>query len=322
VSADASSVITDLPAVPEEPPPTFEIGFDAVFGFGDVPAVNQSIPDTQGTPSQVSKDDTPVTVDSYIASVGWRFLPHLRLGARLPFVHAVLNPEPVKKDRNIFALGNIEFNAGLDFKVGSAITLFPKVAVTIPMAAGEEPPPAVELNQNDTSDPGPRDRFSGMRAASASRGFEETGLFSSRRVGISPGVSTIVKVAGGRVAISPFLKLDGLVSLSSSAQDTFVADGVGGLGFFYRIADEWDVGARAWANVTFIGFDDLNDRLLAIAEPQVRAHFGAFHPSIGALCPLYPFFTQQKTDRTIGGVSDATFDPRFFAFRLAIDLRF
>ena len=74
--------------------------------------------------------------------------------------------------------------------------------------------------------------------------------------------------------------------------------------------------------MTFIGFDDLNNRLLTMAEPQIRGHFGAFHPTIGALVPFYPFFSQDKQDRTVQGTTDPSFDPRFIAFRFAADLRF
>ena len=234
----------ETPGPPEAPPPTLDLGVDAVFGFGSVPAVNRAAATTQGSPGPVSKDDTRVVVDSYVLSGGFRLIPGLRLGGRLPLAHAVFDPNGARPDRTIFTLGNIEFSAAVDTRIGGVLDLVPKVAVTVPTGAGEEIAPSSDVVPNDASDTAPRDRFSGLRAASASRGFEDTALFASRRVGIVPQVATRFRVARQRVEIAPFVKSHAMISLSSSAEQALALDVVGGLGVFYLFNEHFDLRAR------------------------------------------------------------------------------
>ena len=60
-------------------------------------------------------------------------------------------------------------------------------------------------------------------------------------------------------------------------------------------------------------------------EPQLRLHLGPIHPTVGFLVPVYP--NARRRNRILRredglGVSNPTFDPRFYAFRVAVEARF
>jgi hypothetical protein len=297
----------------------YEIGFDAVFGFGKVPAVNQTAPATFGTVPTQTLDNTTVSSDSYILGFGYWISPKLRVGARIPLVHGVLSPDGLKTSRGATTFGNIELAVGTEIELSTKLKLLPTLGLALPTSAGLETPEAEEINKEPTA---PRnrealDRFSILRAAGASRGNEENAMFAARRFGIVPELA--LEYRSKKLELEPFVKMDNLLSASSTLKKTYLGEVTVGLRATYELQEWLDVGARVWLNVAF-DKEDRDSSVLAILEPQVRFHFGPVTPLVGLLIPVAPF---KSTDTNTGPVpTNPVFDARFIALRLAVGARF
>lgn len=311
------------PPVPEPRPPRFEVGVDAVGGRGYVPAINARAP-APGVVPAVARNHVRARVGSGIVSVGFRPGRAVRLGARFPLAYAELDAPPDKVDRDVFALGNAELSVHGDVRLGRAATLTLGLAALAPTANGVETPTAEALDPADVSRQGARDRYAALRAASASRGLEETGLFQAGIAGAVPSVALELRL--WRFHVTPFVKMHNLFAVASTTKSVYAADVVGGADLFLAPWPFLELGARGWANYAVTGFDDRHLPLLDVVEPQLRLHLGPLHPTFGFLAPIYPQSARRRARvlrRPDGlGVSSPTFDPRFYAFRVALEAHF
>jgi hypothetical protein len=294
-----------------------ELTADMVVGYGHVPTLNAALPTTLTTGTLASVDDTKITSDSYILGLGWWLRNSLRLGFRLPIAHAQYSPGESKLARGVTALGNLEFSVLYERQLSKSLALIPSLALTLPTAPGSELPAAaqVEANPSATYGNGTADRYSTLRAAAGSRGFEENPLFSSQRFGIVPRVD--LSFRSGKIEIAPFVKMDNLFSSTKSATEGWLGNIVGGASVGVGLAKWLDFGIRAWASYA-LQKDGRDDNLLVDVEPQLRLHFGPIHPVIGLLIPVLPI---SKDSRTLPS-KDPVYDPRFVAFRLAVAAKF
>lgn len=297
----------------EEHEPRFDIGIDAVIGWGDVPALNFGLPASldRGTPSSI--DRTKVEVDSYIVGAGFRFADNLRAFVHLPVVHATLNPDNgLHDERSISNIGNVEIGAGMTAPEDAKIAFLPKLALALPTSSGKGFPPVEEVKRNPTGDyerPA-RDYYSSLLAANASRGYEESALFASKHWGITPSLE--VRMHAGPAEITPFAAVAILIAATDKAEKRVAGDVVAGVEGAVPVAPFVDLALRAFVNVPF-DKEERSDSYLGVLEPQVRFHLGPLSPYAGFLIPLLPVGTR-GTDVTTEGVP--TIDPRYPALRL------
>ncbi|MEO8874385.1 MAG: hypothetical protein ABI461_02260, partial [Polyangiaceae bacterium] len=121
----------------EEKEPKLNLTIDAVFGFGDVPALNPSPPTTLGTLSTHSLENTHVASDSYILGFGYRIAKDLTIGARIPIVHASFGPEGLQNQRGATTIGNLEIWAAYEKKLTKKLAIIPELGIALPTAVGD-----------------------------------------------------------------------------------------------------------------------------------------------------------------------------------------
>jgi len=300
----------------EEEAKGLELGVDAVFGFGDVPAVNQGPLTTLGEAPPNKLESTQVQSDSYVFGAGYWLTDHFRLGARIPLVHGTLKPAGIDNTRGVTAMGNIEVGAEYELELSKSLRLVPGLGIALPTATGDELPEFEEVRAepNARLDTAAHDRFSALQAASASRGFEDSALFESKRLGIIPELA--LELHAGKIELVPFVKMENLVSTASNPAHKYLGEVVGGARFSYRVASWLDVGLRAWMVGAFEK-EEKPGNVNAVVEPQLRAHLGAVMPVVGLLIPVVPATVSDSTP-------DAApiFDPRFIALRVGAGARF
>lgn len=150
------------------PPGLFVI--DTVIGFGDILVVAQEV-----------DGETPMTVISFAAQGRYRFGETWALGVRFPFTNgSVEGPkDDTTDDYSTFALGNLELQIQPTFHVNRRLSVPVGVSFFAPIAAGDLYAAA--------GDQGARAQAIVNQAASASRGWEETALFASKRAGTAFG---------------------------------------------------------------------------------------------------------------------------------------
>ncbi|MEO8798793.1 MAG: hypothetical protein ABI551_12975 [Polyangiaceae bacterium] len=303
----------------DEVEPKYKLWIDAVFGWGDTPTVNSYPPTTLGTTPAHTKEETHTTSDSYLLGYSYR-AGKLELGARLPIVHANFSPEGLQNQRSSTTLGNLELFAAYEAKLNKRLSIIPELGIALPTAAGDELPTGAEIQSdpNKAYDVGAYDRYSALQAASASRGLEESALFESKRLGIIPKIGVEYKLK--RLTIAPYIKLENMISTSSSNEKSYLGELVPGVQATYGLAKWLDVGLRAWASIAFEKENHDNNALIVV-EPQIRGHFGPIHPAVGLLLPVFP------GSGPSGGYNppvpyEPTFDTRFLAFRLAVTAAF
>lgn len=306
------------PAAAEEEDGPLELTADAVVGFGRVPALNPSIPVTLGTAFASSLDDTKVTSDSYILGVGYWLSHDLRVRVRLPIAHASYRPGGLpKSDRGSTALGNVDLAVTYEKHFSKSLRLVPQLAVGLPTAGGTQLPSAATVAKNPTGpyDQNTYDRFSDLRAANAARGLDEGHLWASNRFGIVPEVELVYEA--GKLDVAPFVRMDNLLSTSSTNTETWVADFVGGVRVGYTVADWVAVGIRGWASYA-LQKEGRDDNVLVNVEPNVSFHVGPIHPYAGLLVPVFPIAAKDSRTTDEGPV----YDVRYVSFRLGVYSRF
>ncbi len=304
----------------EEKEPKLAMWIDAVFGFGDVPALNTTPPTTLGTLPTHNLENTHVASDSYILGASYRLGESLELGARIPIVHANFSPEGLQQSRGTTTVGNLELFAAYEKKLSPKLAIIPELGIALPTAAGDELPTGdeVESNRAKQFDTNAHDRFSALQAASASRGLEESALFESKRLGIVPKIELEYKMK--KLTIAPFIKMENLIATSSSLEKGYLGEIVPGFLASYGVTKWLDVALRGWASIAFDKEDHDNNALIVV-EPELRAHFGPIHPVVGLLLPVFPVTGPGNTFNPPEPY-DPVFDPRFLALRIAIAGKF
>jgi hypothetical protein len=295
-----------------------ELTADMVVGWGRVPMLNAALPTSLLPGLIASVDDTKTTSDSYILGFGWWLTNALRLGFRLPIAHADFSPGPAKLSRGATALGNLELGILYERQLSKTSAVIPSLALALPTAPGNELPTAasVAVDPRAGHDFGATDRYSALRAAAGSRGFEENQLFSSERVGIVPRVDLSFRF--GNIEVAPFVKMDNLFSSTKAARNGYLANFVGGASVGVGLMKWLDFGIRAWGSYA-LEKDGRDDNVLVNVEPQLRAHVGPIHPTVGLLIPIVPIAAKDSRTTAAG---EPIYDPRFVALRLAVGAKF
>ena len=304
----------------EEKEPKLAVWIDAVFGFGDVPALNTTPPTTLGTLPTHNLENTHVASDSYILGASYKLGESLELGARIPIVHANLGPEGLQQSRGTTTIGNLEIFAAYEKELNKKLKIIPELGIALPTAVGDELPTGAEVaNEPEKQfDTNALDRFSALQAASASRGLEESALFESKRLGIIPKIELEYKM--NRLTIAPYVKMENLIATSSSLEKGYLGEIVPGFLAAYGVTKWLDVGLRGWASIAFDKEDHDNNALIVV-EPQLRAHFGPIHPVVGLLLPIFPVTGPGNTYNPPEPY-EPVFDPRFLALRVAVAGKF
>lgn len=301
-----------------EAQPTVDLSLDAVLGWGKVPAINTGLPGALGLRLQSSVARTPVFVDSYIVGAGFRVGEHVRAFARLPIVHATFSPDEPRDTRGTQNIGNLEIGAGLTAPEDKPIAVLPKLALALPTSSGMPLPPGDEVAAHPDADydrPS-RDTYAMLLAANGSRGYEESALFASKRLGITPSVE--IRVHAGKLELVPFAAVAVLISTAKFPEKRVAGDVVAGAEAALPVATFMDFALRAFVNFPFAR-EERSDSILAIVEPQLRFHAGPVKPYVGVLLPFLPAGT--KANDTLEGGAP-TFDPRMIGVRLGISAAF
>jgi hypothetical protein len=277
-------------------------GLDLVLGWGKVPfAVLNAPTGAQPVPNYTYADKVPSNVQSFILGAGLEVVEHVEVGARLPFTFAGFSPDGTP-GRSATSFGNLELEGAYGGRVAEGLRLTGSLGVALPTSSGTELPP--DLNALATQvDQSGYDRWSLARAAAAARGFEDNALFEPHRLGFIPKVGLLYRNHG--LSLEPYLKLENLISTSSSNTNSYVGELVGGLRVGYWVHKEFEVALRGWVNVGYAGGDDDKKTTVAI-EPQAVLRFGPVRPYLGVIIP----FTGPPGD---GG---------FVGLRLGVDVAF
>jgi hypothetical protein len=277
-------------------------GLDLVLGWGKVPFAVLSAPTgAQPVPNYTYDDKVPSNVQSFILGGGMEVVDHVEVGARLPFTFAGFSPDGTP-GRSATSFGNLELEGAYGGRVAQGLRLTGSLGLALPTSAGNEIP--TNLNAVATSvDQSGYDRWSLNRAAAAARGYEDNALFEPHRLGIIPKVGLLYRNHG--LSLEPYLKLENLVSTSSSLTNSYVGELVGGLRVGYWVHKEFEVALRGWVNVGYAGGDEDKKTTVAI-EPQAVLRFGPVRPYLGVIIP----FTGPPND---GG---------FVGVRLGVDVAF
>ncbi len=278
-------------------------GLDLVLGWGKVPFAVLSTPTTGAVPNPTYTyaDKVPSNVQSFILGGGMEVVEHFEVGARLPFTFAGFSPDGTP-GRSATSFGNLELEGAYGGRVAEGLRLTGSLGLALPTSSGTEIPP--DLNAVATGvDQSAYDRWSLNRAAAAARGYEDNALFEPHRLGIIPKVGLLYRTHG--LSLEPYLKIENLVSTSSSLTNSYVGELVGGLRVGYWVHKEFEVALRGWVNVGYAGADDDKKTTVAI-EPQAVLRFGPVRPYLGVIIP----FTGPPND---GG---------FVGLRLGVDVAF
>ena len=221
-------------------------------------------------------------MQSFILGGGMEVVEHVEVGARLPFTFAGFTPDGDRRTvsdvlREPRARGRVRRARG----AGTA-----SLRVSRPGAADV-------AGHRDTARSGERratqvdqsgyDRWSLNRAAAAARGYEDNALFEPHRLGIVPKVGLLYRTHG--LSLEPYVKLENLVSTSSSLTNSYVGELVGGLRVGYWVHKEFEIAVRGWVNVGYAGADDDKKTTVAI-EPQAVLRFGPVRPYVGVIIPV------------------------------------
>jgi hypothetical protein len=303
-----------------EDEPRINLFIDGVFGFGDVPALNPQPPTTLGVQPTNTLENTHVASDSYILGGSYKLTESFQLGARIPIVHAAFGPENLEDQRGSTTLGNLEIWAAYEKKLTKQLAIIPELGVALPTAPGDELPSGADVAANPAAnyDNNSLDRFSALQAASAARGLEESALFESHRFGIVPKLELEYKAH--KLTIAPYVKWENMFSTTKDAEKSYLGEIVGGFLVSYRVVKFLDVGVRAWISAAFDKEDHQSNELIVV-EPQLRAHVGPIHPTVGLLLPIVPTSGPGNTN-TPPTPYQPVFDTRFLALRLSLAATF
>ena len=249
---------------------------DAVFGFGGTPVVNQRVVGPLITQESRTRSNARFATQSLNLGLSYEVVRNLRIGALLPLGAGQLFPEAT---RGGAIVGNLAIGGEYEMHLRRGLEVYGGLDVALPTASGDELPSAEELAAGGHIKQNEHDRFSLAHAMSDSRGREDTAAFASKHLGLVPKVGAVWK-AREKVEIEPYVKYESLhaTGTNSSYEGAFVIAARG----TYRFHDHLDATLRVWTNIPTAG----PDSAVAIAEPQLRGHFGGFMPIIGVVLPI------------------------------------
>jgi hypothetical protein len=204
---------------------------------------------------------TDATVFSFLFGVQYRAWEIWTLGLRLPYSTGSLKgplPSDVD-DYNTFALGNLEVSVRPSFQVSRRLRIPAGIAFSLPISSGDAfADPAV--------DAGAVAQALVNQAADASRGWEESALFASKRFGLIPSVG--VTYDRGALRLAAQTKLEIMIKTGGNDPDAGVhssqagaelhdpsTNWVTGASVFYDLLDgKVSPGLRTWLAVKTLPF--------------------------------------------------------------------
>ncbi len=288
-SASASGSVSD----PSSPPPQadkpaegatheeegddrWHVSLDAVFGFGATPVVNQRLIGPLITQESRTLGTARFATQSLNLGLSYEVVRDLRIGILLPLGTGSLYPADT---RGGAIVGNLVIGGEYELHLRKGLDGYGGLDVALPTASGEELPTSEELASGSHVNQNEHDRFSLAKAMSDSRGREDTAAFAPKHLGLVPKIGAIWK-ARERVEIEPYLKYESLhaTGTNSSYEGAFVIAARG----TYRFHERVDATLRIWTNIPTAGADTA----VAVAEPQLRGHFGGFMPILGVVLPV------------------------------------
>jgi hypothetical protein len=277
------------------------IGLDFVLGFGKVPVAVQNPPTNVGTLPTYSRGDSQVSSQSFVLGAAFHAFKHISLGIRIPFTFGELNV-PNNSTRGTGALGNIELEGEYERHLNHNMALFFVLGISLPTAQGDEIPEDLADRTNAQVDQGAYDKAALQRAAAFSRGGEDNALFEPHRFGINPKIGVIYHT--GKLTITPYVKVENLIGTSSSLAHSYLGELVPVVRAGYRIG-HIEPALKLMLPIAFAGSDE-DKKVGFVVEPQLAAHYGNVHPTLGVIIP----------------VAGPAADPQFIGVRLAVAASF
>lgn len=257
----------------------FAVGIDFVAGFGKTVAADQIPPGSANINPVNHLSADPVTTDSFVASFGYELTKHIGFGFRIPLVMGSINPDGYQA-RFISAFGNLELEGEYSVEVARDLQLVASLGLALPTAQGTEVPATNADLAKTTFDQTSYDRFVLDYAAAASRGFEENALFFANRFGIVPKIALEWHKGGWR--LEPYVKVENMISTSSSNTDKYIGELVIGARAAYLVGKYFEPGVRLWTTIVLTPAD----QPVAVVEPELRFHYGIVTPYIGGILPF------------------------------------
>ncbi len=274
------------------------VGLDLVLGFGKGPLAIQNPPSSLGTLPTYSKGEARSMSESFILGAAFHLLPHTAFGIRVPFTFGQFYPAG-NTSRGLGALGNIELEAEYERHMGKGMELFFVMGFSLPTAQGEEIPEDLDTRTNGQVDQASYDKGALNRAASLSRGGEETALFEPKRFGLNPKIG--LNYRSGKITITPYIKMENLIATSPTLAHGYLGELVPAVRAGYRMGHV-EPALKLWAPIIFAGGNEGEKKVGFVIEPQVVFHHGNVRPVLGVIIPL---------------AGPAT-DPQFIGVRLAV----
>jgi hypothetical protein len=266
---------------PEAQHPPLMLGLDLVIGFGQFPLLAP----LRAVASFASLGNVSVSCESLLVIGSYALNEHLTLGVRVPM--SLGSVPALDGSVTAFAFGNVELEAETELELSEAANLIFSLGVALPTAQGSEEP-----DTDSTGSVTKYHRFVLNRVANAARGGEDSALFEVDRLGIVPKV--VLDYHAGSLLLTPFVKLENLISTRSGADPGYIVRLVLGTFVGYHGSENVAVGARVWLATSF----EASGSTVGAVEPQLRAHFALVDVTLGGIIP----FAGELTDLRFGGV--------------------
>jgi hypothetical protein len=248
---------------------------DTVFGFGATPVVSQRIVGPLLSNESRTAESARYTTTSINLGLAYELMHNFKVGVLLPLGGGSLYPN---ETRGATVIGNVTVGGEYEVHVKKDVAVGLGVEVALPTASGSELPEAETLKTNHV-DQASLDRFSLLRAMSASRGREDTASFSSDHLGIVPKLG-VLYTGSEKLELEGYAKYESLHGVRNDAgyEGAIVVAGRAA----YHLSKSLDAGVRVWTNIATAG----PDSTVAVAEPQITGHVGWITPMLGVVLPF------------------------------------
>jgi hypothetical protein len=250
---------------------------DLVFGFGRTSIVSQKVVGPLVTQESRTAEAARYATQSVNLAFAYEIIHGLEIGLMVPLGTGSVYPGSVT--RGSTTIGNVAVGGEYGYHVRPDLELKGGLDVALPTAQGTELPTPDDLAALGHLDQTTYDRFSLQRAIADSRGREDTAAYAPKHLGLVPKVA-LSWTGVNKLEIEPYLKYESLHGLGSdtSYEGALVIAARG----TYRFHKFVDGTLRIWTNIPTAG----PDSAVAIVEPEVRGHFGAFVPVVGVIIPF------------------------------------
>jgi hypothetical protein len=110
----------------------------------------------------------------------------------------------------------------------------------------------------------------------------------------------VPKISGsvrfGNLTLSPMVKLENLIDVATESDEVYINELVGGVRAGYRVVPAFEPGVHLWVRELHEHtHTDNTFSTVAVVEPYVRFHLGAFTPTVSAIVPFAGDLADAKT---------------------------